>query len=90
MDGFAFGAVILISFSVLIWISNEGFFDLAAYGFKQFGNMLFSKKPNVYNDYAGYKSYKREIRENKPKYFLSVLIVGLLFLLSAILTLIIK
>ena len=84
VDGAAFAAIFLISTAILIWISREGFFDLAGYGFKQFGNMLFSKKPNAYNDYAGYKEYKRESRENRANYYISTLIVGALFLFAAI------
>ena len=84
VDGTAFAAVFLISSALLIWISREGFFDLAGYGFRQFGNMLFSKKPNAYNDYAGYKNYKRESREKKEKYYISTLIVGAAFLLATI------
>ena len=84
VDGTAFAALFLISAAGLIWVSREGFFDLASYGFKQFGNMLFSKKPNEFNDFAGYKEYKRESRENKSKYYLSVLAIGGVFLLATI------
>ena len=90
VDGTAFAAVFLISGALLIWISREGFFDLAGYGFRQFGNMLFSKKPNAYNDFAGYKEYKRETRENKAKYYLSTLIVGAVFLLATIIIFIVS
>ena len=90
VDGTAFAAVFLISSALLIWISREGFFDLAGYGFRQFGNMLFSKKPNAYNDYAGYKNYKRETREKRAKYYISTLIVGAAFLLATIIIFIIS
>ena len=90
VDGAAFAAVFLISSALLIWISREGFFDLAGYGFRQFGNMLFSKKPNAYNDYAGYKNYKRESREKRAKYYISTLIVGTVFLLVTIIIFIIS
>ena len=84
VDGFAFAAIILASLGGLIWISREGFFDFASYGFRQFGNALFSKKPNEYNDYAGYKNYKQESRKNRSKYYLSLLVVGGLFLIVTI------
>ena len=89
VDSVAFGAIILSSSAGLIWISREGFFDFASYGFRQFGNALFSKKPNEYNDFAEYKNYKRETRENRSKYYLSVLIVGGLFLIATIILFII-
>ena len=90
VDGVAFASIILISSALLIWIAREGFFDLAGYGFRQFGNMLFSKKPNAYNDYAGYKNYKRETREKRAKYYISTLIVGAVFLLATIIIFIIS
>ena len=90
VDSVAFGAIILSSSAGLIWISREGFFDFAGYGFRQFGNALFSKKPNEYNDFAGYKEYKRETRENRPKYYLSLLAVGSLFLTATIIIFIIS
>ena len=90
VDGAAFAALFLISAAGLIWVSREGFFDLASYGFKQFGNMLFSKKPNQFNDFAGYKEYKRETRENKPKYYLSLLVIGGVFLLATLIIFIIS
>ena len=90
IDGTAFGAVFLISFAGLIWVSREGFFDLASYGFRQFGNMLFTKDPNKFNDFAGYKEHKREIRENRPKYYFSSLVVGGLFLIATIILFIVS
>ena len=90
MDGTAFGAVFLFSFAGLIWVSREGFFDLASYGFRQFGNMLFTKEPNKFNDFVGYKQYKREIRENRPKYYFSLLVVGGLFLIATIILFIVS
>ena len=84
VDGTAFGALILISAGGLIWVAREGFFDLASYGFRQFGNMIFSKKANQFNDFAGYKEAKRETRENRSKYYLSLLAVGALFLIATI------
>ena len=89
VDSVAFGAIILASSGGLIWISREGFFDFASYGFRQFGNALFSKKPNQYNDYAGYKNYKQETRDNRSKYYLSLLIVGGVFLIVTIILFII-
>ena len=89
VDGAAFATLALVSTGTLTWISREGFFDFASYGFRQFGNALFSKKPNEYNDFAGYKNYKQESRENRSKYYISVLIVGGVFLIITIILFII-
>ena len=84
VDGAAFATLTLVSSGVLIWVAREGFFDFASYGFRQFGNALFSKKPNEYNDFAGYKNYKQETRKNRPSYFFSLLVVGGVFLVATI------
>ena len=88
-DSTTFAALILVSSAGLIWISREGFFDFASYGFRQFGNALFSKKPNEFNNYAGYKEYKNETREKRSKYYISVAIVGAVFLLATIIVFIV-
>lgn len=84
LDGIAFPGIILLSVALFIWISREGFFDLLSYGFKQLGSALFSKAPTQYNDYAGYRQQAYEIREKRSKYYLGVGLVGLLFLIAAI------
>ena len=84
VDGTAYASIILISFAGLIWVTREGFFDIFSYGFRQLGTSIFSKKANEYNDFSTYKNYKYEIREKRPKIYLSLLIVGGLFLLATI------
>ena len=84
VDGLAFGTLALLSSSGLIWIAREGFFDIFSYGFRQLGHSMFSKKPNEFNNYAGYKEYKNETREKRSKYYISVAIVGAVFLLATI------
>ena len=83
-DGAGYASIILISAAGLIWIIREGFFDIFSYGFRQLGATLFSKKPNEYNDFASYKEMKYSKREKRSKYFISVAIVGALFLLATI------
>lgn len=72
-------AIILVCVGLLMWINREGFFDFAAFGFKQFGSMLFRKEANEFNDFAKYKEYKFEVRKHNPKYFLPVIVAGLIF-----------
>jgi len=81
-NGTAFAGVILLSLGGLIFISKEGFFDFAGYGFRQLGTMIFGKVPNAYNDYPSYRDYKQEQRKGSSNYFISFLIVGALFLLA--------
>ena len=89
VDGGAFATLALVSTGGLIWVSRDGFFDFVSYGFRQFGNALFSKKPNEYNDFAGYKEYMNTSRKNRSKYYLSVLIAGGVFLILTIILFII-
>ena len=81
MDGSSFAAIILLSFSALMWVAREGFFDIFSYGFRQMAHMMYSKKANEINDYSGYKEYKNEVREKRAKTFLAVGATGLFFLL---------
>lgn len=82
LDGTSFAGVILICCAGLIFVTKQGFFDFASYGIRQFGSMLFAKKPNAYNDFAGYKEYKTIRRKNDSYYYAVIAIVGVLFLIS--------
>ena len=84
LDGTAYAAIILISSAGLIWVAREGFFDIFSYGFRQLGSTILSKKANEYNDYAGYRQFKNEIREKRSKYYFSIAITGLLFLVATV------
>ena len=77
-------AVILICVGGLMFVSNEGFFDIFAYGFKQLGTTMFGKKANANNKFYEYKEEKKVQRETKPKIFLSVLVAGGIFLIAMI------
>ena len=84
LDGTAYAAIILISSAGLIWVAREGFFDIFSYGFRQLGSTILSKKANEYNDYSGYRQFKNEIREKRSKYYFSIAITGLLFLVATV------
>lgn len=83
-DGCLLSAAILISACGLIYVTREGFFDIFAYGFKQLGSMIFSKKANANNDFPGYKEEKRIFRQNKTRYYLFIGLVGLVFVTAFI------
>lgn len=76
--------IILLGVGGLMWVGGEGFFDVFAYGFKQLGSAMFSKKPHAYNDYPGYREEKKVKRASSPKAFISVLIVGAASLLASL------
>ena len=84
LDGTGFAAILLIATAGLIWIAREGFFDIFTYGFRQLGSTMFGKKANEFNDFASYKEMKFSRREKRSKYFISVAIVGALFLIATI------
>ena len=84
LDGTAYAAIILISSAGLIWVAREGFFDIFSYGFRQLGSTILSKKANEFNDYSGYRQFKNEIREKRSKYYFSIALIGLLFLVATV------
>ena len=79
IDGTGITGLILICVGLLIYISREGFFDILSYGFKQFGSMLFARKANQNNDFASYKNERNVERQSKSKYYLFVMLTGLIF-----------
>ena len=84
LNGTSFAGIILLSLGGLSFVAKEGFFDFASYGFKQLGTMIFGQKANSYNDYPSYRDYKNERRKKQSNYFISILIVGLLFIIAFI------
>ena len=82
LNGTAFSGIILLSFGGLSWVAREGFFDFASYGFKQMGSMIFGRKPNAYNDYPSYRDYQNEKRKTSPHFYVSILIIGVLFIIA--------
>lgn len=90
LDGLAIPGVVLLAAAGLIYISREGFFDFASYGFKQLGNAMFGKNPTDYKDLAEYKIRANEVRKRRSKYYLAVLGVGLVLFVVSIIILIIN
>ena len=84
INGSSLSAVIVLGIGGLMFVANEGFFDIFSYGFKQVGASLFSKKPNENNDFASYKENANIKRQDKPKIFLSILFSGVLCLLAMV------
>lgn len=89
VDGTSYAGIILITLSLFIMIARFGFFDIFSYGFKQLGASMFNKQASKYNDFPGYKQEMNAVRERRSKYFLSMLSVGALYLVAAIILLLI-
>ncbi len=81
LDGATMSAIILLGAGGLMFVANEGFFDIFSYGFRQMFCSMFGKKANACNDFPGYKEQKRISREERPKLYLSALVVGVIFLI---------
>lgn len=76
--------IILIGVGAIMGVARDGFFDIFAYGFKQLGGAIFTKKPTEYHDYPGYRETQKIKRKSTPKLFISVLIVGAIFLVVSL------
>ena len=84
LNGSGFSAVIMLCLALLMFVAREGFFDFAAYGFKQMGAMIFTKQPSQYNDFPGYKEYKVQQRKFRSHYYVIILIVSALLFVTYI------
>lgn len=88
-DGFTLASFVLFAIAVFMWLGREGVFDIFSYGFKQFGSVHFTKNPNQYKDFPGYKEEKHQIRTKRAKTFITVFIIAGLFLLLGIIFMIV-
>ncbi len=84
LDGAGFAFLILALLGVFMWLGREGVFDIFAYGFRQFGSVHFTKNPNQFNDFPGYKQDKMIKRSKRPKLFLVPFIISGLFLIATL------
>lgn len=82
LNGTGFSGVILICIGGLSFVTKQGFFDFAGYGFKQLGTMIFGHVPNAYHDYPSYREMKEEQHKKQSNYFVVALIIGALYLLA--------
>ena len=89
IDGASYAGIILITISLFILITRLGFFDIFSYGFKQLGASMFNKNASKYNDYPGYRQQINAVRVKRSKYYISILLVGLLYVIAAIIMILI-
>ena len=88
-DGFTVASFALFTIAVFMWLGREGVFDIFAYGFKQFSSVHFTKNPNQFKDFPGYKEQKYQVRTKRAKTFVTVFIIAALFLLLGIIFMIV-
>ena len=78
-DGFFVSAICVGGLGLLVFVSNEGAFDMIAYGLSSFFS-LFKTKERKYNSYFDYKESKAKNKIESG----FILYVGLLLLLITI------
>lgn len=81
IDGTAFAGIILVGVSLLMLIARLGLFDGFAFGFKQL-SYKFKKDLNELPNYPDYLESKNAKRKDSPRFYIPVLIVGVLFLIA--------
>ena len=82
IDGLALGGMVVLVSGLLYWLSFLGAFDFVAFGFKQFGSMLFAKDPRKAGYYYDYQDEKRQKRLNSSYNFFLIMLAGLLILIA--------
>ena len=82
IDGVAVGGMVVLVSGLLYWFSYLGAFDFVAFGFKQFGAMLFAKNPRKAGYFYDYQEEKRQKRLNSSYNFFAIMAAGLLILLA--------
>lgn len=82
IDGVTVGGLVVLAMGLLYWLGFLGAFDFVAFGFKQFGTMLFSKDPRKAGHYPDYQEGRRQKRLNSSYNFFIMMAVGLLILIA--------
>ena len=79
-DSFVVSGVLLAGLGLLVFVSNEGVFDILVFGTKQFFGFFRKVKTQKYADFYEYKAAKSQ---NKVK-FGSILVCGAFFMLLTV------
>lgn len=82
IDGVTVGGLVVLAMGLLYWLGFLGAFDFVAFGFKQFGSMLFAKDPRTAGYYHEYQDEKRQKRLNSSYNFFAMMLAGLLILIA--------
>lgn len=83
-NSFLFPGVMLAGLGLLVFVSNEGVFDILTFGTKQFFSFFRKKKSKKYADFYEYK----EARAQKKLKFGSILICGTVYIVASVVMLI--
>ena len=83
-DSFIVAGVLLGGLGLLVFVSNEGVFDIIVFGTKQFWGFFRKKKDQKYADFYEYK----ESRAQKKLKFGSILVCGTFYILLSVIMLI--
>lgn len=83
-------AAFFLTIGLITIINRLGYFDSFGYGFAMMGTIFFRpvRFQKKYEDLVDYKQQQYDKRKDKSFYFISFIIVGLLFLIAAIVFLI--
>jgi len=82
IDGVTVGGLVVLAMGLLYWLGFLGAFDFVAFGFKQFGFILFAKDPRKAGYYHEYQEEKRQKRLNSSYNFFVMMLAGLLILIA--------
>ncbi len=83
-DSFIVSGVMLGGLGLLVFVSNEGVFDILVFGTKQFFGFFRKNKEKKYADFYEYKT----ARQGQKLKFGSILVCGAFFILLAVVMLI--
>ena len=82
INGVTLGGLVVLAMGLLYWLAFLGAFDFVAFGFKQFGAMLFSKDPRKAGHYPEYQEGRKQKRLNSSYNFFVMMLAGLLILIA--------
>ena len=84
IDGAALGSVSVLFIGLIMWVNHLGAFDMFAFGFKQFGSMLFAKDARRDGSFHEYKEDKMEKRNQSSYNFVAIVAAGLLLSIAVL------
>ena len=84
VDGTAVASISVLFIGLLMFVAHLGAFDMFAFGFKQFGSMLFAKDARKEGQYHEYRESQTTKRQDGSYNFVAVIVAGLLLSISVI------
>ena len=84
VDGVALATAVVLLLGLLMLVNFLGAFDTFAFGFKQLGTMIFAKDARKEGPYHEYKENMAVKRQDSSYNFVTMIFVGLLFVIALI------